>query len=429
MTTASDLYQPPVRWHCKCQFESARFREVSAGIQQAGAPMGGGGACVRHQRSGQEDNHPMKLFLGGDVMLGRGVDQILPHPGDPRLHESVVRNAQDYVRLAEAVNGPMARPVAFPYVWGDALAELTRRAPDARIVNLETAVTTSDEPWPHKGIHYRMHPDNVRCLVSAKIDCCVLANNHVLDWGYAGLRETVATLRQVGIATAGAGRNRVEASTPALIDLGPRGRVAVLALGSGTSGIPGSWAATPDRPGVNLLPDFSDGTVEEVAAGVRAVKRPGTIVVASIHWGDNWGYGVPGHQRGFARRLIDEAGVDLVHGHSSHHPKAIEVYRGHLILYGCGDVLDDYEGIGGSEEFRGELRLLYFPRLDVSTGTLRRLTMTPVRLRRFRIQRASLDEARWLGVTLTREGQPFGTRARLSEDGTLTLEATDEVRM
>jgi poly-gamma-glutamate capsule biosynthesis protein CapA/YwtB (metallophosphatase superfamily) len=48
----------------------------------------------------------------------------------------------------------------------------------------------------------------------------------------------------------------------------------------------------------------------------------------------------------FARRLID-GGVDVIHGHSSHDLRPVEVYRGRLILYGCGDCIDDYEGISG----------------------------------------------------------------------------------
>src|SRR5882757_1479374 len=46
-----------------------------------------------------------RLFLCGDVMTGRGIDQILPHPCDPLLHESYVKSARDYIRLAEQVNG------------------------------------------------------------------------------------------------------------------------------------------------------------------------------------------------------------------------------------------------------------------------------------------------------------------------------------
>jgi poly-gamma-glutamate capsule biosynthesis protein CapA/YwtB (metallophosphatase superfamily) len=47
----------------------------------------------------------MRLFLCGDVMTGRGIDQILPVPGDPRLHERYVKSAIDYVQLAERVSG------------------------------------------------------------------------------------------------------------------------------------------------------------------------------------------------------------------------------------------------------------------------------------------------------------------------------------
>src|SRR5262249_15530203 len=153
----------------------------------------------------------------GDVMTGRGIDQILPHPGDPVLYERHVRDARDYVRLAEAVSGPISRPVDLAYVWGDAIEEM-RRA-DVRIVNLETSVTTSDDPWPGRGIHYRMHPANVGCLTAAGIDCCCLANNHVLDWGHPGLEETLRVLDGAGIARAGAGRDAAEAAWPASLPL------------------------------------------------------------------------------------------------------------------------------------------------------------------------------------------------------------------
>ena len=146
------------------------------------------------------------LFLAGDVMTGRGIDQILPHPGDPRLYEPYIRDARDYVRLAERRHGTIERPVSFDYPWGDALVELQRVVPDARIINLETAITVSDRYRP-KGINYRMNPDNVPCITAAKIDCCVLANNHVLDWGPSGLLETLDSLRGAGLRTAGAGKD------------------------------------------------------------------------------------------------------------------------------------------------------------------------------------------------------------------------------
>src|SRR5512139_1371163 len=91
---------------------------------------------------------PIRLFLCGDVMTGRGIDQILPHPGDPVLYERYVRDAGDYVALAERAAGPIPRPADFGYVWGDALAELRRCGADVRVVNLETSITTSGDYWP-----------------------------------------------------------------------------------------------------------------------------------------------------------------------------------------------------------------------------------------------------------------------------------------
>ncbi len=144
-------------------------------------------------------------------------------------------------------------------------------------------------------------------------------------------------------------------------------------------------------------------------------------MVASIHWGGNWGYGIPPQQTALARGLIDRAGVDLVHGHSSHHVKGIEVHSGRLVLYGCGDFLTDYEGIGGHEEYRGDLALMYFPRLDAASGRLLGLEMAPTRMRRFRIERAPEHERRWLAEVLEREGDALGTGVELTAAGRLRL--------
>lgn len=362
----------------------------------------------------------VSIFLCGDVMTGRGVDQILSHPADPRLFESYVTSALGYVALAEEANGPIVRPVDDAYVWGESLAELQRARPDVRIINLETSITRSDDCAP-KGINYRMSPENVGCLLAARIDCCTLANNHVLDWGYAGLAETRETLAKAGIRTAGAGSDIAQARSPAIMEVGGKGRVVVFSFGTVSSGIPPNWAAAANRPGVNLLGDLSAGTVACVAAEVESLKRPGDIVVASIHWGGNWGYDVPRDQQAFAHRLIDAAGVDVIHGHSSHHAKAMEVYRERLILYGCGDFLNDYEGIRGYEKFRDDLALMYVLHVAPSTGTLDRLDITPFQIRRLRLGRTSTGDARWLRDVLTREGKRFGTEPTLTDEDRLSL--------
>ncbi len=362
---------------------------------------------------------PITLFLCGDVMTGRGIDQALPNPGYPRICEPYLTSARDYVALAEQRYGPLPLPLGFSDIWGDALAERTLAAPDLRIVNLETAVTRSED-CGDKGISYRMSPENLPCLTAAGIDCCVLANNHVLDWGRAGLIETLESLDRSGIARAGAGRDGLEAGTPAILPVRGKGRVLVFAFGHGSSGIPPDWAAAEGRPGVNLLPDLSDASLETVATSVTAHKRPGDLVVVSIHWGPNWGYGIPAAQRAFAQGLV-EAGVHVVHGHSSHHVKGIEVYRQRPIFYGCGDFFDDYEGISGYEDYRDDLVLMYFVELAMETGALLSCRMTPLQIRRFRLNRPSEQDARWLCGLLAREGASLGTGAELGEDGRLTL--------
>ena len=349
-------------------------------------------------------------------MTGRGIDQVLPHPSDPRLHEQYVDSALEYVALAENANGTIPRPAGFSYIWGDALNELERFEPDARIINLETSITTNED-YELKGINYRMHPANTPCLAEARIDCCVLANNHVLDWGSRGLIETLNTLQAAGLKTAGAGPNLSEALRPAIHQIGPF-RLLIFAAATEDSGVPPHWAATATRPGVMFLPDLSAERASSFALLVRAFKRSGDIVVLSIHWGGNWGYEIPPEQRDFARRLIDLGAADVIHGHSSHHPKAIEVYKQKLILYGCGDFLNDYEGISGYEEYRSNLVLMYFVTLDAAAAKVCTVAMVPLQMKRYRLVRAA-PHADWLKEILNHKARETGTEVIAGPENTL----------
>jgi poly-gamma-glutamate synthesis protein (capsule biosynthesis protein) len=169
-----------------------------------------------------------------------------------------------------------------------------------------------------------------------------------------------------------------------------------------------------------LLRDLSEKTATSVVERVLRVRRQHDIVVASIHWGSNWGYDVPRDQARFAHWLID-GGVDVVHGHSSHHPRPLEVYRNRLILYGCGDFLNDYEGIQGYEQYRGDLALMYFPSFSATTGELTSLVMTPMQIRKIRLTRTSGPDAAWMRTTLDRISATYGSRVDLTAEGTLLL--------
>lgn len=360
----------------------------------------------------------IRLFLCGDVMIGRGIDQVMRHSVEPRLFEPHVSSAEAYVDLAERANGPIPRPVGPGYVWGEALDVIRSYAPHASIVNLETAVTTSAAGWPGKEVLYRTHPANVAVLRAAGIDCCVLANNHVLDWGGAGLVETLDSLHGAGLATAGAGHDLAEAEAPAIVDAAQR-RVIVIGIASTTSGVPREWAAGPSRPGVVVLEDWAPDLPSAIGSRLAGVRRPGDVVVASIHWGSNWGYEIPSVERQFAHALIDQGGVDVIHGHSSHHPRPIEFYRSRLILYGCGDFITDYEGISGHAEYRGDLALAYLPKLDPTTGRTVSLTIAAFRMKRFRLVTATAADVAWLARTMTHHSLPFGVRVTTHADGLL----------
>ncbi len=369
------------------------------------------------------DSSAVTVLLGGDVMLGRGVDQILPHPGDAELREPHLRDARGYVRLAERANGPIPRPVDWQWPWGEVLALLDDAAPDVRLINLETTITTGGDFAHHKTVCYRMHPDNTPALSALRPDVCALANNHILDFGYQGLTDTVAALATAGIQGAGAGADLPTARRHAVVGVGGDHRVLVGSVAMKSAGVPESWAARYDRPGVWLIRDPSLRDVaDEVAAEVLAHKHDGDVAIVSVHWGSNWGYALAPSEVAFAHRLID-AGIDIVHGHSSHHPRPIEVYRGKPILYGCGDVIDDYEGIGGHEPFRGDLRLLYLAGIDPVGGKAISLRMIPLRVRRMRLERASQADAEWLRKTIEHTSRRFNTHVAASSDDLLEIVA------
>ena len=236
------------------------------------------------------DSDVVTVLLGGDVMLVRGVDQILPHPGESELHEPYLRDARGYVRLAEHANGPIPRTVDWSWPWGEVLALLDKAAPDVRLINLETTITGDGQFAAGKTVCYRMHPDNVAALTALRPDVCALANNHILDFGYQGLTDTVTALTRAGIQGVGAGADLTTARRPAVVSTHGEHRVLVGSVAMKSVGVPESWAAHRDGPGVWLIRDPSQReAADEVAAEVLAHKRDGDVTIVSVHWGANWG--------------------------------------------------------------------------------------------------------------------------------------------
>jgi poly-gamma-glutamate synthesis protein (capsule biosynthesis protein) len=338
----------------------------------------------------------LRIFLGGDVMTGRAIDQLFHTHNADGFGKPKDIPAQQYLVASAKLNGAEILPLSHDYIWGVALSILDNANVDLRLVNLETAITTA-AAWDKKAFNFRMHPANVGCLTAARIDCCALANNHVLDFGISGMEDTINTLTRAGIGHSGAGVNLDAAQKPYIHVLPDGQRVLIFAWGFQDSHIHfPHWKAEERKPGINYLPDISKTSAEQMKATIKAFSQPGDITIASLHWGANWVKKIPNSHRAMARFLIDEAGVNIIHGHSSHHVLSLDVYHGRPIFYGCGDLINDSEGSPISRSMYGYLGALFFVDLEVGTHKMRGLRIEPLQRRRFRLESPSAEDAAWV---------------------------------
>ncbi|KAK8217592.1 hypothetical protein M8818_001351 [Zalaria obscura] len=319
-----------------------------------------------------------RLNFMGDVMLGRLIDQLFP------THINEPSEAHHAAQIKK--NNPQLHGYGPRHPWGTTLPLL--HSADLNLINLETSATTHEAKWPNKVFNYRMHPANISALHEAKIDYAGLANNHTLDFSEEGLRETVRTVRGAGIAFAGAGDSEDEAAAPAVLFL-PRGdRDGPLVHVYAASDHPSDWASVPT---FHMI-DYTTRTRERLKALLTSSRQDDRDVlkVFSVHWGPNYACQPSREIQSMAHFLIDECGVDVVHGHSSHHVQGVEKYKGKLIIYGCGDFVDDYAVTLG---YRNDLSAVWRVTVEeIGAGGkgnglyLRKLEVFPTRIRHFQAE-------------------------------------------
>ena len=363
----------------------------------------------------------LKFFLCGDIMTGRGIDQALPFPSDPIIYEPYMTDARDYIYLAQNKNGLFKTPVPFHYIWGDALKLLELYNPDFRIINLETSVTDSREYWAGKGINYKMNPENITALTCAGINYCALANNHTIDWGYKGLRDTIRTLENADIQHSGAGVNIEEATKPATL-IKDNARVLVFSLGTESSGIPSSWEADINRPGVKMLHELNLEDAHSFGKWINMYRKPDDIVILSIHWGANWVFKIPSSHIQFAHTLVDNGYVDIIHGHSSHHMLSMEIYKEKPVLYGCGDFINDYEGIDTQQIFRDDISMMFFITMNTKNKKLKNVNLVPLIKYQFSLRKPSEEDIKRMESDLNQMGVQFNNRVKKDPNGTFLLQ-------
>ncbi|KAI9685796.1 MAG: hypothetical protein M1820_010744 [Bogoriella megaspora] len=363
-----------------------------------------------------------QLIFLGDVMLGRLIDQLLPSHVDESEEAHIVSKMKR--------SDPTLQNYTPVTPWGNVLPLL--QSSDLNIINLETAVTTHPIKWPNKVFNYRMHPQNIECLRQAKIAYASCANNHSLDFSENGLVETVQSLRAAGVQYAGAGLTAEESQRPA--------SVPILNSKSATdddhlvdiysaADHPSDWSRVPTFHFI----DYSQATKDRLRKLSKRYNEASiaSLRVFSVHWGPNYSWQPADEIRDMAHFLIDECGIDIVHGHSSHHVQGIERYRpGKLIIYGCGDFVDDY---ALTPEYRNDLSAVWRVTVEEKGGenakpslALRRLEIFPTRIQRFRahLLEGNDPDHEWVCRKITSLSEELGEEGlfKTGSEGQLTID-------
>ncbi|OUN00332.1 MAG: hypothetical protein BAA02_04375 [Paenibacillaceae bacterium ZCTH02-B3] len=214
-------------------------------------------------------------------------------------------------------------------------------AADLAVGNLETPFTSRGVPAENKQYVFKAPPEYAPALREAGFDALSLANNHILDQGPEGLEDTIAHLKEAGLAFMGAGQNEEEAYAPAMLE---RNGITVALIGLSRVVPEVSWKAGPNSPGVAEAYD----TTRAVAA-IREADEKADVVIVYMHWGVERNDVPEPYQREMGRAFID-AGADLVVGCHPHVLQGFEPYKGRWIAYSLGNFVFTTAGLSKTQE-------------------------------------------------------------------------------
>jgi poly-gamma-glutamate synthesis protein (capsule biosynthesis protein) len=212
---------------------------------------------------------------------------------------------------------------------------------DINVANLEGPLTDRGEPWP-KGYNFRTPPRFATALAGGHIGVVSLANNHIMDYGAAGLTDTLAALDAEGVRHAGAGADAAHAYAPTVVEANGL-RVAFLGYAATPNEGGGfsiaQWAPGADQPGVAI------GSADAVRRDVAAARQSADFVVVLLHAGDEYRTEPNATQRTLADAAL-AAGADAVIGAHAHVPQPFERRGDQLVAWGLGNfvfALDDVD--------------------------------------------------------------------------------------
>lgn len=326
--------------------------------------------------SAQASLPSVRLMFGGDVMLGRIVK------------DAILRFGPGY---------PL-QPIA------DMM-----HAADLTVVNLECAITSRIDHWPGapKAFYFGAPPQAVNTLFNAGVDLVSLANNHALDFGIAGLLDTLRYLHERGIRQAGAGADIDAALMPAILKC--RGMSFGMAAFCDHQE---DFAAQHECAGIAFL-DLDD---EQTAVGkLRTALQPLLDArvdwpILSLHWGPNMVWRPSDRFRRIAHAAI-EMGWKILFGHSAHIFHGIEIVRGCPILYAAGDLVDDYRV---DADFRNDHQMLFS--LELTRDAVRRIDLHPIFIDQCQARPASPKQFAWITAQMRSLCAELGTQVEKNND-------------
>ena len=241
----------------------------------------------------------VSLVTVGDISYSRGVERIVRKQNNINYPFLKI---QDYLKSANLVFG-----------------------------NLETPITQGPE-IPDFEMIFRSNPGTEQALKQAGFSILSLANNHTLNFGEKGLKDTFNFLENTGIKYVGAGQNEQEACQPVYIE--KKGIKFALLAYNDTDVVPAYYEASANRAGTAFM------RIDKMAEAIKGAKQKTDFVIVSMHAGIEYAGKPNNSQINFAHAAID-AGADLVIGHHPHVVQTVEKYKGKFIFYSLGNFVFD----------------------------------------------------------------------------------------
>ncbi|MGZ3252879.1 MAG: CapA family protein [Burkholderiaceae bacterium] len=314
----------------------------------------------------------VRLMVGGDVMLGRNVG------------EMISRNGAGYPL------GP--------------IADLLRQG-DLALANLECAITSCTDIWAGvpKAFYFGAPPQAAQSLADAGINLVSLANNHALDFGVKGLLDTLHLLQVQRVRYAGAGMNIDAAASPVILDCHGI-KFGMVAFCDHQA----DFAARQNHPGIAYLDLDNERATLDAFRKALAPMRNAAVdwPILSLHWGPNMVLRPSAKFRRLAHAAI-EMGWKILFGHSAHVYQGIEIYRGCPILYAAGDLVDDYYV---DPDFKNDHQLLF--EMELTRTALQRIALHPVFSQNCQARRATGEQFETIVEWMTSFCHEMGTRVQ-----------------